>query len=228
MDHKRALLRLYRRMDAHFGPLHWWPAQGPFEVMVGTILTQNTAWINVEKAIRRLKQQKLLSPQAIAEADGEVLAEAIRSSGFYRLKAQRLKSLVRFFLTNYDGDCGRMAAAPLPILRDQLLAVTGVGPETADSILLYACGLPSFVSDAYTKRILSRHGLVTEAAPYDQIRGLFMAHLPADVALFNQYHALLVNTGKHFCRKEPRCGTCPLGDQLPEKKPRRGLHEPPG
>jgi len=211
MGRAKELLRIYELLDRHFGALHWWPADGPFEVMVGAILTQNTAWVNVEKAIVILRKRGLLSPESLARVGEGALAEAIRPSGYYHVKARRLKDLVRFFQETYGGDIGRMTKEKLPALRKKLLAVSGVGPETADSILLYACQKPSFVSDAYTRRILGRHGLIDEAAGYDQIRNLFMTHLPQEVALYNQYHALLVNTGKHFCRTVPRCAACPLG-----------------
>ncbi|MDA8124440.1 MAG: endonuclease III domain-containing protein [Deltaproteobacteria bacterium] len=214
-----ALLDVYERLNDHFGPLHWWPADGPFEVMVGTVLTQNTAWTNVEKAIAALKARGLLSPEAIAGCDEETLAGVIRPAGFYHIKARRLKSLVRFFQEEYGGEVARMAAENLTELRDALLSVSGVGEETADCILLYACEKPSFVSDAYTRRILGRHRLIAQEATYGQIRNLFMAHLPQEVALFNQYHALLVNLGKHFCRKTPRCGICPLQGLLPAAVP---------
>jgi endonuclease-3 related protein len=213
------LLGIYELLNGHFGALHWWPADGPFEVMVGTILTQNTAWTNVEKAIAALKKKGLLSPEAMARVDEETLGGVIRPSGYYRVKARRLKALLRFFQEEYAGDIVRMAAENLPELRGKLLAVRGVGAETADSILLYACGKPSFVSDAYTRRILGRHRLIAEEADYGQIRTLFMAHLPQDVSLFNQYHALLVNAGKTFCRKVPQCAACPLRVLLSDTAP---------
>jgi endonuclease-3 related protein len=204
------LLKIYDLLNGYFGDLQWWPADDFFEVMVGAILTQNTAWTNVEKAILRLRERDLLSPAAIAGVDEEILAEAIRPSGYYRLKAARLKSYVRFFLDEYSGNPAEMRSAPLEPLRKKLLAVWGIGPETADSILLYACDRPSFVSDAYTERILHRHGMIQEKADYHHIRELFMAHLPQEAPLFKQYHALLVNTGKKFCRKTAQCSLCPL------------------
>jgi endonuclease-3 related protein len=203
---------IYRLLDDHFGDLKWWPADDPFEMMVGAILTQNTAWRNVEKALARLRERDLLAPEAIAASSAGVLADAVRPSGYYHLKAARLQAFVRFFLAEYAGSVAAMRAAPLAMLRERLLHVRGVGPETADSILLYACEKPSFVSDAYTERILRRHGLIPEKAAYPSIRDLFMRHLPPDVPLFKQYHALLVLTGKTFCRRQtPQCGRCPLG-----------------
>ncbi|MHB8910527.1 MAG: endonuclease III domain-containing protein [Syntrophales bacterium] len=209
-DCRSGLLRVYSLLDRHFGNLHWWPAEGPFEVMVGAILTQNTAWSNVEKAIAALKEGKLLSPAAIDRIDEEILAGIIRPSGYYHVKAKRLKSLVRFFLAEYSGSIEAMSAEELPLLREKLLAIRGVGPETADSILLYACGKPVFVSDAYTRRILQRHQMIPEEADGELIRNLFMTHLPHDVSLFNQFHALFVYAGKYFCRTTPKCDLCPL------------------
>lgn len=212
MPRREEFRTIYALLDAHFGDLGWWPAEDPFEVMVGAILTQNTAWTNVEKAIARLRERDLLSPEAIARSGTATLAEAVRPSGYYRLKAARLQSFVRFFLDEFSGSVAAMRAAPMAPLRERLLRVWGIGPETADCILLYACGKPSFVSDAYTGRILRRHGLIPERATYPLIRDLFMRHLPSDVPLFGQYHALLVLTGKTFCRPQvPLCAGCPLG-----------------
>ncbi len=208
--YRSELLRIYDLLNGYFGNLNWWPAEGPFEVMVGAILTQNTAWINVEKAIRALKEKRLLSPEAMEHIDEETLARIIQPSGYYRVKAKRLKSLVQFLLEEYSGNIETMSAEELPFLREKLLSIRGVGPETADSILLYACGKPVFISDAYTQRILQRHSLISEEASVQQIRDLFMTHLPHDVPLFNQFHALLVYTGKTFCRTKPQCDPCPL------------------
>ena len=210
-DCRGELLRIYDLLNEYFGDLHWWPAEGPFEVMVGAILTQNTAWTNVEKAISALKENQVLTPEAIADIDEEALAGIIRPSGYYHVKAKRLKALVRFFLEEYGGDIRTMSAEELPLLRERLLGIRGVGPETADCILLYACGKPIFISDAYTRRILLRHSLISGDANGDQIRELFMTHLPHDVRLFNQFHALFVYAGKTFCRTAPKCVSCPLG-----------------
>ena len=215
MGVREDLLRLYDRMNARFGDLHWWPADGPFEVMVGAILTQNTAWTNVEKAIAALKQRRLLTPLALSRTDEATLAGIIRPSGYYNVKAKRLKAFVRFFLAEYGGNAEAMSAWEIAPLREKLLGVPGVGPETADSILLFACRKPVFVSDAYTRRILLRHRLIPADADYHQIQNLFMANLPPDVVLFNQFHALLVQTGKAFCRKTPQCAPCPL-ETLPK------------
>jgi endonuclease-3 related protein len=210
MDHREELLKIYKLLDGYFGDLHWWPAVNPFEVMVGAILTQNTAWTNVEMAIKALRKRRLLTPAALSRIPEDDLAEVIRASGYYHLKAARLKAFVRFFIDDYSGSFSAMKAEGLPLLREKLLGVRGVGPETADSILLYACQKPIFVSDAYTRRILLRHGLIDEAAEYDGIQSLVMASLPNDVNLFNQFHALIVVAAKTFCRKRPECADCPL------------------
>ncbi len=224
MGCRKDLMRIYERLNGHFGDLHWWPAEEPFEVTVGAILTQNTAWANVEKAIAALKGKHLLSPAALSRIDEGILADIIRPSGYYNVKAKRLKSFVRFLREEYAGDMGIMSAEELPILRNKLLGVSGIGQETADSILLYACGKPVFVCDAYTRRILERHRLIDGDADYRRIQEMFMDHLPHDTALFNQFHALIVNTGKTFCRKVPKCDPCPLqtlhaeGAPLPRRK----------
>jgi endonuclease-3 related protein len=210
MDHREELLKIYKLLDGYFGDLHWWPADEPFEVMVGTILTQNTAWTNVETAIKALRKRRLLTPAALLRIPEDDLAEIIRASGYYHLKAARLKAFVRFFMDDYYGNIAAMKAEGLPLLREKLLGVRGVGPETADSILLYACQKPIFVSDAYTRRIFLRHGLIDEAADYDGIQSLAMASLPNDTNLFNQFHALIVVAAKTFCRKRPECADCPL------------------
>ena len=179
--------------------------------MVAAVLTQNTNWSNVEKAIRNLKDKGLLKPHKLYSLKNARLAKLIRPAGYYNLKAKRLKNLLRFFILRYQGDMGRMALAEAKVLRQELLTVSGIGPETADSILLYGLGKPVFVVDAYTKRILSRHGIIEEGMDYDGVQRLFMLGLRKDAKLFNEYHALLVRLGKDFCLKgKPRCLTCPL------------------
>ena len=210
MGLREELLRMYELLEGYFGDLHWWPAAEPFEVMVGAILTQNTAWTNVEKAIKALREKKLLTPAALFRIREDKLATIIRPSGYYRLKAGRLKAFVRFFMDEYSGSVAAMRGEELPRLRNKLLDVRGVGPETADSILLYACQKPIFVSDAYTKRIIVRHGILGDDADYLAIQALFMDHLRPDASLFNQFHAMIVHTGKTFCRKAPQCAGCPL------------------
>jgi endonuclease-3 related protein len=210
MGRREELLTIYELLNGYFGDLHWWPADDPFEVMVGAILTQNTAWTNVEKAIQALREKRLLSPAALSRIPEDELAPIIRPSGYYHLKAGRLKAFVRFMMMEYSGNVETMKAEELSSLRDKLLCVKGIGPETADSILVYACEKPIFISDAYTKRILFRHGMIGNDADYQSIQALFMDHLQPDVALFNQYHALIVNTGKTFCRRTAKCEACPL------------------
>ena len=209
-DPEVVLPALYERLQAYWGNLGWWPAESPFEVIVGAILTQNAAWQNVEKAITALKREAVLSPACLRDLSEDRLAEWIRPAGYYRLKASRLKAFIRFLDERYAGNLDRMFAQPTERLREALLSVNGIGPETADSILLYAGGKPVFVVDAYTKRILCRHGMIPEDADYPTLQGLFMRYLPAEAPLFNQYHALLVHTGKTFCRKKPLCAGCPL------------------
>ena len=204
------LQEIYGVLFQAFGPRHWWPGETPFEVMVGAVLTQNTSWTNVEKAIRRLKQEGCLDMERIHRLKNSELASMIRSSGFFRIKAVRLKALVDFLIEGYHGEIEKMKKEPLRSLREKLLRIKGVGPETADSILLYGLGKPVFVVDAYTKRVLSRHGVISEKASYERVQRLFMDELPRRAALFNEYHALLVHLGKHFCRKVPRCEICPL------------------
>jgi endonuclease-3 related protein len=215
------LMGLYRVLYAAFGPQGWWPGKTPFEVMTGAILTQNTNWRNVEKAIANLRAARLLTPGAMRGATPGHLAGLIRPAGSYRVKAGRLRNLLDHLAARHGGSVARMLRTPAAALREELLAVKGVGPETADSILLYAAGRPAFVVDAYTRRICSRHGLVDPAIPYDGLQQLFTRALPADPRLFNEYHALLVRLGKEYCRpRGPRCADCPLGAP-PEPSVRR-------
>jgi endonuclease-3 related protein len=205
------LMVIYNRLYALLGPSHWWPGETPLEIMVGAILTQNTAWSNVERAIGRLKEEGALSASLLHQMDEALLAEWIRPAGYYRIKAGRLKNFFDFFFREYEGNLGRMKSQPLEVLRPQLLEVKGIGPETADSILLYGLGMPTFVVDAYTHRIFSRHQLIEEDIGYDDLRSFFMDHLPLDPGLYNEYHALLVRLGKGYCKKKnPRCEACPI------------------
>ncbi len=203
-------MEAYRRMLARFGPRHWWPAETPFEVMVGAVLTQNTAWTNVEKAIRNIKAAGAFTLEKLNNVPEETLAKWIRPSGYYNLKAKRLKALMRFLADTYGGNLEKMGEMPCSALRNQLLGVYGIGKETADSILLYALGKPIFVVDAYTHRIFSRHQLIAPDAGYDETQHFFMSRLPCDTQLFNEYHALIVETGKTYCKPTPLCETCPL------------------
>ncbi|OGQ96685.1 MAG: endonuclease [Deltaproteobacteria bacterium RIFOXYD12_FULL_57_12] len=202
---------IYQMLFDRFGPQHWWPGETPFEVMVGAVLTQNTNWTNVSRAIANLQQGDLLSFQALHAMPPSLLAEKIRPAGYYNLKAARLKNLLNLIAAEYQGRLSDFFAEETAVLRQKLLAVKGVGPETADSIVLYAAHKPAFVVDAYTYRILSRHSLIVEDAGYDEIQELFVGALPEDVRLYNEYHALLVKLGKDFCRKsKPLCASCPL------------------
>jgi endonuclease-3 related protein len=207
---KEILIKIYETLYKAYGPRHWWPGETPFEVMVGAILTQNTSWRNVEKAIQKLKGKVVLNPQGIHHLKKSQLASLIRSSGYYQVKADRLKAFVDFIFKEYDGNIRKMERERLELLREKLLKVKGIGPETADSILLYGLKKPIFVVDAYTKRILSRHGIISEKASYEEIQKLFMDHLPHKARLFNEYHALLVHLGKTLCKKTPRCDICPI------------------
>ncbi len=207
---KNLLMDAYSRMFDYFGPRHWWPGDSPLEVIIGAILTQNTAWANVEKAIKNIKSARALSIEKLYEIPDETLSEWIRPSGYFNIKTKRLKAMIRFIRDTYHGNLGEMAKTPLPILREQLLGVYGVGNETADSILLYALEKPIFVVDAYTHRIFSRHQVIDAKATYEEIQRLFMKNLPEDSQLYNEYHALIVETGKTFCRRKPRCDQCPL------------------
>jgi len=213
----RELLHAYERLLARFGPQHWWPGDSPFEIMIGAVLVQNTAWRNVERAITNLREAVLIEPRALYELPPEELAELIRPAGYYQVKAKRLRNLLRFLLEQYGGSLEAMFRTDLATLREQLLAVHGIGPETADAILLYAGGLPSFVVDTYTHRILARHGWIGFDAGYHEIKELCESSLPADAELYNEYHALLVRVGKEYCRRAaPRCEQCPLRELLPE------------
>lgn len=209
---------MYAAMFAHLGSSDWWPAKSPFEVALGAILTQNTAWTNVEKALTLLEAATGLVPDAVAALVQGELEEAIRPSGFFRQKSKKICNFIEL-LDRYGGlghgeaDASLVCFAPFDVafLREEFLGVSGIGPETADSILLYALNRPVFVVDAYTKRMFHRHGLVAETTTYAELQEFFMDALPEDAALFNEYHALIVRTGKDFCRKtKPRCGDCPL------------------
>jgi endonuclease III related protein len=204
------LMEMFERLIAHFGPQNWWPADMPLEVMIGAILTQNTNWTNVEKAISNLKKRGLLSLDRLISLPTDELAHEIRPAGYYNIKAKRLKNLLHFIADQYGGDLTRLLNQETQILREALLSVNGVGHETADSIVLYAANKPLFVVDAYTYRILSRHGMAPEEATYHDIQSLFMDHLPEEVSLYNEFHALIVLAGKNYCRKNPLCPECPL------------------
>ncbi len=209
---RQALLDIYQRLMAAYGPQYWWPAEEPFEVMAGAILTQSASWLNVEKAIANLKAAGALSPEALRRLPLPVLAEIVHPCGYYNAKAQKLKSLAHWLGEHYDDDLGQLFASDVDFLRGQLLSLHGIGPETADSIILYAAHQPIFVVDAYTRRILRRIGLAPEGESYGACQALFMDNLPSDVRLFNEYHALLVRLGKSVCRRRPLCAQCCLND----------------
>lgn len=213
----RLLKHYFVAMSEALGPMRWWPARTPFEVIVGAILTQNTAWTNVKLALENLRREKLLNPNAMAKVRESKLARLIRPSGYFRQKAKKLKAFLTFLQSDYHGSLEEMFKESTQRLREKLLQVHGIGPETADSILLYAGRHPVFVVDAYTRRLLSRHRILPENSSYDEVQQLFMRNLAADASHFNEYHALIVNVGKKWCRAhEPRCGECPLADFLPQ------------
>jgi endonuclease-3 related protein len=206
-----ALKRIYDALYGRFGPQHWWPGDTQFEVIVGAILTQNTAWTNVEKAIINLKKAGALnSPAAMKKLRVSQLAALIRPAGYYNIKAKRLRNFLDFLDRKYALSLRKLSRVDTGRLRHDLLGVNGIGPETADSILLYAFARPVFVIDAYTKRIFSRHGVFDEDLSYADARALFMQNLRRDSRSFNEYHALIVKLGKEFCRKRPKCAACPL------------------
>jgi endonuclease-3 related protein len=205
------LMEIYSRLYRHFGSQNWWPGDSPFEIAVGAILTQNTNWANVEKAIANLKKAKALSPRKLFSLPEKKLAALIRPSGYFNVKAKRLRAFLALLCKKYNGSLKRMFRQPLAELREKLLSVNGVGEETADSIILYAAEKPTFVVDAYTRRILSRHGLCEANAGYSEIKHLFESGLKTDVTLFNEFHALLVCLGNTLCRpRNPMCDECPL------------------
>lgn len=216
MKRGATLHAIYRRLFATYGPRHWWPAQSPFEVMVGAVLTQNTAWVNVEKAITNLKRARVLSPKAIIDASPAQLGGWLRPSGFFNVKAARLGALCRWLLS--QGGMRRVADMPTDALRTELLAVHGIGPETADDILLYAFARPVFVIDEYTRRTFGRLGIVAGGEGYETLRGMFEGSLGRDARLFNEYHALIVTHGKDVCRSQPHCGRCCLWRRCPSRQ----------
>ncbi len=218
-SHAARLREVYRRLLNHFGPQAWWPGESAFEVIVGAVLTQNTSWKNVERAIDNLREADVLALTAMYELSVEELAELIRPAGYFRLKAKRLRNLLEFIVDEHDASLDAMFATETESLRTQLLTVNGIGPETADSILLYAGEKATFVVDAYTQRVLKRHGWIEHQADYHTVKRHFEQHLRRDVALFNEYHALLVRVGNGYCRKQPKCEECPLSATLPPRGP---------
>jgi endonuclease-3 related protein len=206
----------YDRLLAAFGPQHWWPGESRFEIIVGAVLVQNTAWRNVERAIDNLRGAGVMSPHALYALPPQELAELIRPAGYYQVKTRRLRNLLQYVIEEFDGSLDAMFATSLATLREQLLSIHGIGPETADAILLYAGDLPTFVVDTYTHRVVARHGWLSYEASYHEIKDYFESALPADATLYNEYHALLVRVGKDYCRRTaPKCDTCPLAELLP-------------
>jgi len=214
---RSGLMEVYRRLRRARGHAGWWPGQTPFEVCLGAILTQNTSWSNVDKALGVLRQRGRLSYEALSRCRASRIAPWIRSSGYFNVKARRLAAFLRFLGREYGGRVQAMAAEEPTVLREKLLSVSGIGRETADSIALYAAGLPLFVVDAYTRRIFTRLGLLSGNEDYDGIQRIFMDGLPRDVGLYNDYHAQIVQHGKEVCRTVPRCKTCPLDDICPKR-----------
>lgn len=225
VDHKSQLLRrAYQLMVHRFGHQHWWPGDTPFEVCVGAILTQNTSWKNVERAIANLKAAGVLDPRKLFALPERRLAELLRPAGYFNVKARRLRSFLRVLVGNFGADPGRLFAGDTAVVRERLLAISGIGPETADSMLLYAGGHPSFVIDAYTKRILERHGWCGADATYDDLKRLCESALDETSSrerldYWQDYHAQLVMVGKDFCRpRQPHCQQCPLKPLLPKRR----------
>lgn len=222
MKPHRTIPKIYSRLLTAHGPQHWWPGETPFEIMVGAVLTQNTAWVNVERAIANLKRADALSPEAIAGAHPRRLATWLKPSGYFNVKAKRLRAFCRWLIA--QGGIERLARLPTDELRRALLAVHGIGPETADDMLLYAFERPVFVIDAYTRRVFRRLGVVGGTEDYESLRSLFEQALGPDVPVYNEYHGLIVRHGKDVCRTVPRCGDCCLaahcGERAPRAKPR--------
>ena len=207
--------RIYERLLQEYGPQHWWPADTPFEVMVGAVLTQAASWSNVERAIANLREASLLSPAALRRVPQEELAILLRPSGYFNAKARKLKALVDYLGDRFDDDLGRMSEQDVASLREDLLSVHGIGEETADDIILYAVGRPSFVIDAYTRKVFSRLGLSPEKGSYATYQRLFEDALPRDPVLYGEYHALIVRHGKYVCKKRPLCQDCCLREVCP-------------
>jgi len=210
------LLWLYRNLRECFGYRNWWPGETALEIMVGAILTQNTAWVNVERAIKNLKSQGLMNWDALRKIGEPDLAALIQPSGYYNQKAVKVKRLINWLEERCEGNLKKLESVDMAELRIELLALKGIGPETADSILLYALERPTFVVDAYTRRVLGRWGRMPPTASYEQLRYFFMDHLPLERELFNDFHAQFVELGKRWCQKKPKCGECGLMKYCPK------------
>jgi endonuclease-3 related protein len=212
MSTTEQLTQIYDLLLGRFGPQHWWPGDSQFEIIIGAVLTQNTNWTNVEKAITNLKAADALSARALHEMNPDKLAALIKPAGYFNIKAKRLKSFPEWLFDEYDGRLENIEQLSTSRLREELLSIKGIGPETADSILLYAFDRPVFVVDAYTARVMTRHGLIESGCDYEQLQELFQSSLNEDVQVFNEYHALLVRVGKEYCRPRAICSGCPLED----------------
>ncbi|MBU0650706.1 endonuclease III domain-containing protein [bacterium] len=210
MKNKTNLYEIYTVLRNHFGPQNWWPGDSAFEIIVGAVLTQNTNWQNVERAINNLKAKNSLSIDKIYKMKHDDLAEIIKPAGYFNVKAKRLKNVIVFIVEKYHGDLDKMFSQDLYVLREELLGINGVGEETADSLLLYAGEKPIFVVDAYTRRLVERHKFLKQGCSYKEIQNFFMKNLKHDVELFNEYHALVVALGKEFCKTKPQCAKCPV------------------
>jgi len=209
----------YEHLLQAFGPQHWWPGDSPFEIILGAILTQNTNWKNVERALNHLREADLLSVSSLRNTSVEELAELIRPAGYYRQKSKRLHNFLHFLDERYGGSLDLLFDNSIDELRMELLSINGIGPETADSIVLYAANMPTFVIDAYTARVFVRHGWIDADARYDDLKQYAESQLPQDTQLFNEFHALIVQVGKKHCRKTPDCEKCPLNSMLPSAGP---------
>lgn len=218
---REKLLKLYDSLYAAYGPQNWWPAETSFEVIIGAILVQSTAWNNVAQAINNLKTAQLLTPERLSECPQDMLETLIRPSGYYRAKAKKIQAFLEH-LRHYYGNClDSLLAKDLPSLRTEMLSIYGIGEETADSILLYAASKPIFVVDAYTYRLLTRLGWTEGKYHYGKLQKIFMDAMPKDTGLFNEYHALIVRHGKTICSKSPKCSVCVLSQQCPYPALRR-------
>ena len=206
------LLSIYEKLSERYSPCNWWPAESSFEVILGAILTQNTSWHNVEKALKNLKRVNGLEPENIAALTGDDLINAIRPSGFYKQKAKTIKAFLEYYKYKYNYKIRNIPKATLDIIRQELLSIYGIGEETADCILLYAFNIPTFVVDEYTKRILSRVGLIETGVTKKLLKDIIENALQKNTSLYNEFHALFVNLGKEYCRKNPECQNCPLRD----------------
>jgi endonuclease-3 related protein len=212
---RQQLTEIYSLLFRRYGPQHWWPADSPFEVIVGAILTQSAAWANVERAIKNLGNANALSPARLRQMPQDELAQLVYPSGYFNAKALKLKAFARYLGDSYQDSLDKLFSLDIPELRRELLTIHGVGEETADSIILYAARKPIFVIDAYTRRIIVRLGLESPADRYADFQRLFMENLPPDEEMFNEYHALIVRHGKEVCRRAPRCDACCLGERCP-------------